>query len=147
MAVRVAFVAAKWASMSTLPLSPPMTGADEQPLNARHRPMSASAMACAPVLRCMALRLHFRLSVGPVVMMLLACAAGRLGGLLFRLLCEGVQIFFGFQRCHAARTCGSDGLSVDVVHDIAGGEYAGFAGGRGVALEAAFHRDVAAVHG
>src|SRR5699024_4667056 len=41
---------------------------------------------------------------------------------------------------------GGDGLPVDVVGDVAGGEYAGDAGGGGLAVQAAFDAVVAVVH-
>jgi hypothetical protein len=47
---------------------------------------------------------------------------------------EAVEIALGVERRHAAGAGAGDGLTVDVVLHVTGGEHAGNAGGRGVAL-------------
>ena len=59
-------------------------------------------------------------------------------------LAERVQVALGIERGHAAGAGAGDGLAVDVVLHVAGGEHAGDVGGGGVALVAALGDDVAA---
>src|ERR1700688_5321643 len=44
----------------------------------------------------------------------------------------GGEETFGFERRHAAKACGGNGLAINLVGDVAGGEQAGHRGGGGV---------------
>ena len=58
-----------------------------------------------------------------------------------------LKIFLRIQRGHAARAGTGDGLAIDVILHVPGGEYARDAGGGGIAVEAGLGGDIAVFHG
>src|SRR5450759_4948973 len=61
-------------------------------------------------------------------------------------LLQAVQVFLRVQCRHAARAGAGHGLAIDMVLHVARREYAGYAGGGGIALLTAVGEDVAALH-
>jgi len=59
---------------------------------------------------------------------------------------QGIQIFLGVQRRHAAAAGGSDRLAVDLIHDIAGGEHAGNAGSGGITIKTTLYLYITVFH-
>src|SRR6185503_9114410 len=59
---------------------------------------------------------------------------------------QAIQVLLGVERGHAAAAGAGDGLAVHMVLDVAGGEHARHAGGRGEALAAAAGDDIAVFH-
>src|SRR5450759_2855201 len=61
-------------------------------------------------------------------------------------LLQAVQVFLRVQCRHAARAGAGHGLAIDMVLHVARREYAGHAGGSGIALLTAAGEDVAVLH-
>src|SRR5688572_2246061 len=72
-----------------------------------------------------------------------ASSASQAAGSMSEML---VEIFIRIESRHASGSGRSDGLTIHVIGDIASGEHAANAGGRGAAFRAALDREVAVAH-
>src|SRR5271168_2146838 len=63
-----------------------------------------------------------------------------------RLGLDTLQILVRVQRSHTPRARRGDGLTIDVIGHVAGGEYARYAGRRRLAFTATLDHDIAAPH-